>query len=57
MTKVKSSFAFHDVQNNLDHEEEDLHGADDGEAREKPHGASDSGQEVHKLCFSVLRSR
>ena len=57
MTKVKSSFAFHDVQNNLDHEEEDLHGADDGEAREEPHGASDSGQEVHKLCFSVLRSR
>ena len=54
MTKVKSSFAFHDVQNNLDHEEEDLHGADDGEAREEPHGASHGGQLVHQLGCSVL---
>ena len=43
--------------NNLDHEVEDLHGADEREAREEPHGASDGGQLVHKLGCSVLESK
>ena len=43
-----------DSEKNLDHEVEDLHPADDGEAREEPHGASYSGQLVYKLGGSVL---
>ena len=42
------------LENNLDYEVEDLHGADEGEAREEPHGASYSGQLVHKLGCPVL---
>ena len=39
----------------LCHEEENLHGTDEGESREKSHGASDSGQHVNKFGYSVLR--
>ena len=34
-------------KNNPDHKVEDLHPADEGEACEEAHGASDSGQLVH----------
>ena len=37
-----------------DHEVEDLHGADEREAGEEPHGASYSGQLVNKLGCPVL---
>ena len=38
-----------------DHEVEDLHGADEREAGEEPHGASYSGQLVHELGCLVLK--
>ena len=47
--------SFKYLYNNLDHEVEDLHGTDEREAREEPHGASDSGQLVHQLGCSVLK--
>ena len=43
------------VDHNPDHEVEDLHPADEREAREEPHGASDSRQLVHKLGCLVLK--
>ena len=45
------------VDHNPDQEVEDLHPADDREAREEPHGASDSGELVHKLGCSVLKRK
>ena len=49
-------FPLHDPQHDLDHEEDDLHPADEGEAGEEAHGASDSGQLVHELGCTVLES-
>ena len=46
----------YDIPEDPDQEVEDLHPADEGEAREEPHGASYSGQLVHKLGCSVLGS-
>ena len=42
--------------NNLGHEVDDLHGTDEREAREEPHGASDSGELVHQLGCTVLKT-
>ena len=47
--------SFHGLEDNLDYEVHDLHGADEGEASEEPHGASYSRQLVHKLGCSVLQ--
>ena len=49
--------SFHGLEDNLDYEVDDLHGADEGEASEEPHGASYSRQPVHKLGCSVLQKR
>ena len=43
------------IPNYFAHEIEYLHPADDGEACEEPHGASNSRQLVHKLGCSVLQ--
>ena len=47
--------SFKYLYNNLDGEEEDLHGADEREAREEPHCSSYSGELVHQLSCAVLR--
>lgn len=49
------NFLFKEFQHDLDHEVDDLHGADEGEAREEPHGASYTGQLVYKLGCLVLK--
>ena len=54
MTVTVTSLSFQHFDNNLDHEVEDLHPADEGEACEEPHGASYGGELVHKLGCSIL---
>ena len=51
---IFSDMFFNKFMNNLDQKVDDLHGADEREACEEPHGASYGGELVHKLGCSIL---
>ena len=47
-------FLLKEIANNLQHEEEDLHGADDGEPGEKSQCSADGWELVNIFSFFVL---
>ena len=49
-----SKLAFYHPDEDLGGKVDDLHGADEGEAGEEPHGPSHGGEPVHKLGSLVL---
>ena len=53
---LTSRFFTHDRPQYLDCEVDYLHGTDEREASEEPHGSSYSGQLVYKLGCSVLQN-